>query len=762
MGLTGGILLGMLNPLVAAQTNDVAFGFKGPEIFPIDPMITHLRYADVDGDGLRDAIVVNNLRSRINILFNQTGKTNLLVKSSIKPEINELPPDARFRIGSVSSEKRIAELVVTDLNGDKKPDLAYFGDPKELVVQYNLGSNLWSAPKRWVIEDGQLIPNSLVDGDLNGDGLPDLLVLGENRMHAFLQKPDQTLAEPIKIPFTGVVKSIQVLDIDGDGREDLLLSNWDSPNPLKIRFQDSTGQFGPEIYFALPPIRSFWADDLDGDRKTEIVTIAQNSGRAQVSKFMRKPGEQLAGNMVAGQFQVLPLNKTSKAKRGSLWADVNADQLPDLIVAEPESGQVTVYLQMPNGTLAPGKTFSTLSGVTELAVADWDGDGWPEIFLLSPEERQAGVTRFDREGRMPFPKLIPLEGKPLAIAVGKLDSSATPVFAAILDQEGKRVLVLRSPEKMLRQHKLADSFKSNPAGLYFHDVDQDGRTDLVITVPYEKLKILRQADAEKFDELEVAPPGGNTEQPWISRADVDGDGKPELLLAQKNFLRAVVLQKGGATEASAQGWSFVVKDQINGAASNSRIVAATALPTAQSKIPWLFLLDAEKKCLSVCEKDTNGAWKVLRSQALPFAEFNELYPITLAKVGNAVAFQGLNAAGWLPLSGEVWEMRELDGYETPIKDGRLNDVVTGDLNQDGRKDLVFLEVARNYIDIVMFSPEGKLVPANRWQVFEERTFRGRRGEFPEPREAIIADFTGDGKNDLLILVHDRIILYPQE
>jgi len=54
------------------------------------------------------------------------------------------------------------------------------------------------------------------------------------------------------------------------------------------------------------------------------------------------------------------------------------------------------------------------------------------------------------------------------------------------------------------------------------------------------------------------------------------------------------------------------------------------------------------------------------------------------------------------------------------------------------------------------------VPANRWQVFEERAFRGRRADFAEPREAVVADVTGDGKNDLIILVHDRILVYPQE
>jgi hypothetical protein len=750
----------------AGQEVSNRFGFTGPEIFPIDNDISLLRSADLNGNGLNDLIVVNNARSKIDLLYNQTGNTNRNknAKPAGKLELNELPPDARFRIQSISSEKRISALVVEDLNSDGKPDIAYYGEPKELVVQYNLGTNGWSAPKRWAITDGQLSPNALAAGDLNGDGRTDLVLLGENQIYFLPQQADHTLGEPEKIPYSGDVKAIQLLDIDGDGRTDLLLVNWESPTPFRFRLQNDAGQLGPEIYFTMPPIRSYAADNLEGDKKNQIITIAQNSGRAQVSEFVRKDAEELSGSFKLGQFQVLPLNKSDTSRRGILWADVNGDGLPDLLVAEPESGQISISLQKPDGSLGAPKKFPTLTGVSDLAVADW-GDGKPSIFLLSADERQIGVTQLDEKGRLPFPTLIPLDGKPLAMAVGRLQPKAKSTLAVIIDQDGKRSLVTRTADGKSRAQKLSDNFKSNPAALAFHDVNQDGLADLVVLIPYEKIKVLFQAPGKDFDEEDIAPPGGTVEEPWMSVADVEGDGKPELLLGQKNFLRAVVARKEAVAQNSTNRaeWVFDVKEQINGAESNSRLVGAAAVPNGTNAVNSLFLLDAERKVLTLTERDSAGVWQVVRNISLPYTEFTSLQAIALGGPKlNAVAFLGKQAVGWLPLQGKVWELKELDSYETPIKDGHLNDVVTGDLDNDGRKDLVFLETAKNYIDLVTFDARRKLVPANRWPVFEERTFRSRRSEMPEPREALVTDVTGDGKKDLVILVHDRILVYPQQ
>ena len=752
---------------VNAATNNpppvTDFGFSGKEVYPIDSYTSLLQAADLNGDGKTDLVLVNNARSKINLLINRTGETNPpSTKLTMKRELNELPPDSRFHIESIASEKRISALVVADLNNDLRPDLAYYGDPRELIVQYNEGTNGWGTPKRWPIEDGQLSVNALGAGDLNGDTRTDLILLAEKHVYILAQTKGGTLGEPTKIPVSIAARAAQIMDINGDGRQDLLLVNWESSTPFRFRLQNESGELEPEVYFKSSPIRSYIADNLVKGAGTQVITIAQNSGRAQISHFVQKPAPELATPFREGQFQVVPLASTDRARRGVVWADVNGDRRGDLLVAEPESGQLSFYEQKADGTLEPPHTFPTLAGVSDIAVADWDADGRNDVFLFSPDEKQIGTARLDDKGRLPFPTLLSFEGKPLVMAAGSPKPDAPPQLAVIVDQEGKRSLVLRSANGDIRSQKLAESFKSNPTLMQWHDANQDGLADLVMLIPYEKIKVLLQVAGKDFEEVDVAPPGGTVEQPWLTTADVHGDGKAELLLPQKNFLRAVVLKRGVTNNGDVKpGWSFLVRDQINGAASNSRITGAATIPTTNGSA--LFLLDAERKALTLAQRDAAGVWQSVRNVTLPVAVFNSLQSVGLgAPKPNSVSLIGLNSVAWLPLSGKTWELEELDGYETPIKDGFLHDVIPGDLNQDGRRDLVFLETGKHYLDLVIFDAANRLVPANRWQVFEERSFRSTRADLPEPREAVVADVTGDGKNDLVVLVHDRVLVYTQE
>src|ERR1700761_5042886 len=109
VALTTTAFFSQLSARAATTTN--AFGFSGPEIYPIDQGVALLHVADLDGDGLNDIVVANNLRAKINLLYNRTGKTNRVEANPLRTlELNELPADARFRIDSIPSNERIAAM----------------------------------------------------------------------------------------------------------------------------------------------------------------------------------------------------------------------------------------------------------------------------------------------------------------------------------------------------------------------------------------------------------------------------------------------------------------------------------------------------------------------------------------------------------------------------------------------------------------------------------------------------------------------------
>lgn len=775
VGLLQALTLAIAAVNVTAESN---IYFTGKEIFPIDPRIGLMNSADLDQDGLVDLLIVNNDRARINLLYNQSDRLDSEqdvreILSEWEPDgVNSLPPDARFRIESLSSEKRIASLVVSDLNHDGIPDIAYYGAPKELVAQFNLGEDGWSAPQLFEIEDGLLSPNALVAGDLNSDGRQDLALLGESAIYLIYQSADGKLQEAKKIPSSEGASSIQALDLNLDGRQDLFLVDWDSSFPFRFRIQDSSGGIGPELFFESLPIRSYWASQFkQGNQAAELVMIARNSGRAQYSRFEKSKSPEVDENLSLGDFAVTPLTPTNKSVRGALWTDLNNDCRTDLIVADPDGGQVECYFQDEKGSISTPSVFATLTGVTHLAAMDWDGDGKENLFLLSEDEGQIGITSMNEDGLLSFPTFLPLEGgRPVSLARKAIRVGDVSGAAAILQKEetddDDNYVVYKTLKIFFANGKhyelrLSEQFQATPEELISHDVDQDGLQDLVALIPYEDIRILRQKADGVFEEITVPSPVGALQRPWASVADLNQDGKDELILGRKNFVRSLVLKNGNVDKEGTASWSFQALEQVNGSDSRSSITAAGYLPGPDGG--KLFLLDSGFKTVSICGRDESGKWNILSNYKLAKTEFDRMEPVQFgggSEGANAFSLMSLNSIAWITFSDERWELKDLSAYETQTREGFLMDVVSGDLTGDQSEDLVFLETSKNHLEVVTVNEENELALNVKWKVFEERSFRGLQSG-PEPREARVVDVTGDGLNDLLILVHDRIILYPR-
>lgn len=739
-----------LNLLATANVRAAGYGFGGPEIFPINNQLYGMHAADLDGDGLNDIAVVNNLRSRITLLYNRTGKKKRKSNRVFDPgQVNHLPPDSRFERKSILAEVRIGGMMVSDFNGDKRPDIALFGEPKKFQFIANKGNQEWAEPVSWELEAGQINLNAIDGGDLNGDGLEDVALLADSFTFLFVQKKTGGFEDPLKIPFSGAAKALRILDVNLDGRADLVTLDWDNDSPVCVRTQSETGVLGPETQLKYPKFRAFESADIDGDGTLEWLTIGQQSGRVQIGRF-RKNG---SAEGLSRPLMLVPLLRTGAASRGVLWTDLNGDGRSDLVYAESDQGLLQARLQNADGRLGPARSFPSLTGVTLIQSAEFDGDSSPELFVFSTEEKQVGMIKVGKNGRLPFPELFSFKGRPLAMALGRFGAKDPLTLALLLDDDGKRSLYLRTAKDKGRTVALSKDFRASPVQMFFHDVDQDGEGDLVCLTPYEKVNILMREGDEKFQEIAVVPPGGAIAQPSYGLADIDDDSRNELLLPQKNFVRAVVLEQRNESET----WNFRVKEQINGESRSSRISAI--LPAKDGDKRLLYFLDTGRRQLSRCERNRDGVWSVVDSRKLPVNDFNALVQVQLN--GSTLALAGLNSVAWLGTDESPLNLEKELEYETAVDKGRLLDIEVGDLNNDGETDLLFLESFKNHLEIARLD-QGAVKFALRWKVFEQKTFRGRGSGMLEPREAIIADLTGDDRNDVAIIVHDRILLYPQE
>lgn len=90
------------------------------------------------------------------------------------------------------------------------------------------------------------------------------------------------------------------------------------------------------------------------------------------------------------------------------------------------------------------------------------------------------------------------------------------------------------------------------------------------------------------------------------------------------------------------------------------------------------------------------------------------------------------------------------------------DLVAGDVNHDGHPEICVLDTNAHLVEIVAFRAEQGLLPGLNFKVYEEKSFQGAGRTGTQPREALIADVTGDNRPDLVLLCHDRILIYPQD
>ena len=183
--------------------------------------------ADVNGDGKPDIVVANGAA----VVANGTGVVSVLLGNGDGTFQTAVPYSSGAYGGAVS-------VAVADVNGDGKPDLlvldyanAAYGTTSS-TVGVLLGNGDGTFQSAVTYDSGGLYGTSLAVVDVNGDGKPDLLVTNDGcdtncigTVGVLLGNGNGTFQTAVTYASGGEAWSVAAADVNGDGKPDLLVAN---------------------------------------------------------------------------------------------------------------------------------------------------------------------------------------------------------------------------------------------------------------------------------------------------------------------------------------------------------------------------------------------------------------------------------------------------------------------------------------------------------------------------------------------------------
>ena len=239
-------------------------------------------------------------------------------------------------------------------------------------------------------------PAFVVNGDLNGDGKPDLAVLSiiGGTVSTLLNNGDGTFSSPQGFPATrpdpdGPTRfsGLAVGDFNDDKKIDVLVTHTtDSSGTASIYVLfgngDGTLQLPVNAAPAFVGITFFGVGDFNGDGKLDVACYGEDSDTGGEASLMMLLGNG-DGTFTRGTTVAMGLSAV-----GSLIADVNQDNRLDVVfAASNQNGNVLeIFLGKGDGTFqtvkeVPSQAPSTFS----LVGGDFNHDGTPDLVSTSQQ-----------------------------------------------------------------------------------------------------------------------------------------------------------------------------------------------------------------------------------------------------------------------------------------------------------------------------------------------------------------------------------------
>ena len=415
--------------------------------------------------------------------------------------------------------------------------------------------------------------------------------------------------------------SIAVADVNLDGKPDLVVANYCPDNgnscgsglgcPVQgivgILFGKSDGTFQPVQTYATGNCRLLQVvvADVNGDGKPDLIVSAEC---VSTSNCTTNGISVMVGNG-DGTFQPA---KTQAVEGGSIRvAEVNGDGKPDLIVTGCADlgciiGQVNVHLGNGDGTFQVGQAYASGgSDPARIQVADVDGDGNPDLLVAnscvvidnSCHPGVVGVLLGNGDGTFQAAKPYASGGFTTSIAVADVNRDGKPDILVTNAFSGKGSDCANGCVGVLSGNgdgtfQAVQTLALPSADLItVADVNGDGRPDLLVTTVCITCSNTRVATLlgngdGTFQTAQTYGTGGYAVSSFAV-ADVNGDGKPDVLLTNACNISGSNCATGnvGVLLGRKYPTATTVTASNNSSALNQTITFTATVGSAYASIP---------------------------------------------------------------------------------------------------------------------------------------------------------------------------------
>lgn len=366
-------------------------------------------------------------------------------------------------------------------------------------------------------------------GDFNGDGRNDVALVtsfqssiyqmtaDDGALFVFYQNDRGALTEPVRFKtafnIQGRDRSISSGDVNGDGRDDIVIGNYDN---IEVFTQTLQGALQQTAVIRTPFSLQVKLGDMNGDGRTDVVSVGYGFSGTKLAVWLQD------GQGILAQSQVYdaPKSNGNEIEIGDLNGDGRKD-VALLNTSGSDNTDVLVFLQDTVGRLQPPTGYEVDElNCGGLAVGDVTGDGLDDLVVTY------GGNRFNP----PYPGLAVLaqNRNRMFDAPVKYDTLDIPQPAEVADVNGDGRLdvviahygwvnagvYLQGSDGRLQTEELYPIPNNlnghNLQGLVVADVNSDGQRDILLTDYYQRklLLLYHTTPGEIAPNIVVTSPNG--------------------------------------------------------------------------------------------------------------------------------------------------------------------------------------------------------------------------------------------------------------